>query len=129
MPDERSVERGEELLEAAGFDERRIRVERTFGVRARGQRVDVRTRRVYRRQARDPVVGVLPSRAPVGLSLLQEIDLGLHDEDRVDVPSDDFQKRRVAFCERLLRIDEVEHRVRRRQEVQRSSPVRGIDRG
>ena len=42
--------------------------------------------------------------------------------------TDDAEKRCVAFGERLLRIDQVEHRVGGREKLQGGAAVRGIDR-
>ena len=53
----------------------------------------------------------------------------LDDERGMDMLADDRQKRRVAFAEGLLGVDEIEHRVDARQIAERRSTVGGIDRG
>lgn len=54
---------------------------------------------------------MLARRTAIALRLLPQVDLRLYDENRIDVLPDDAQERRVAFGERLLRVDEIEHRV------------------
>ena len=72
---------------------------------------------------------VLPGGFAVVAGLLPQIDLGLHDEDRIDVAAYDAQKLGVAFGKRLLRIDQIEHRICGRQEAERHPTMGGIDRG
>ena len=76
----------------------------------------------------DAVVRVLPSRTSVALRLLPQIDVGLHDEDRIHVLPHDVQERGVALGERLLRVYEIQHGVGRRQEREGRAAVRWIDR-
>lgn len=95
---------------------------------ARRECEDVRPVRVHGGEPRDAIVGVRPRRALVALRLPPQVDFGLHDEDRVDVLADDPKERRIAFRERLLRIDQVKHGIGRRQELQSGAPMRRIDR-
>ena len=117
-------------------------VEQTFGVLARGERIHGRAGRVLRRLRDDALRRDLPrltlerarGRVVIEFSLrcagrrTPQVDLRLHDEDRLDVAPHDAQKRRVAFGERLLRVDQVQHRVGAGQIRQRRTAVRRVDR-
>ena len=88
--DERCVERAAELAEAALRDQRVVVGEQAFGIFARREREDRRSRRVLRGLREDALRRGLP-----GLTARRtdrhapQIDLGLDDEDRLDVAPDD----------------------------------------
>ena len=75
----------------------------------------------------DPGAGVLP-RLVLAFAHSPQIDLRLHDEDALDIAPYDSKKRCVAFGERLLRVDEVEHGIGRRQIGERRAAMGRIDR-
>src|SRR5665213_3543641 len=127
--DQRCVERSAELAEAALRNQRVVVREQSLGVFARGEGKDGRPRRVLRRLLEDALRGGLPRLTVRGrIRHAPEIDLRLNDEHRLDVTADDPQERGVAFGERLLRVDQVEHRVRPGEIRERRAPVRRIDR-
>jgi hypothetical protein len=123
---ERAFESSHEHGKTARGNERLILAQCAGRVFESGHRVDLGLRRVASRSLDDARAGGFPRRA-VTFGHPPQIDLRLHDEDRAHVLADQPEKRRVAFGERLLRIDKVEHRVRARQIGKRCAPVCRIE--
>ncbi len=114
--------------EAALRQQRLVAAQQAFGVLAGGEREDRRAGRVQRGLRDDALRGGLPGFA-LALVHAPQVDLGLHDEDRLDVPAHDAEERRVALGERLLRVDQVEHGVGAGQIRERRAAVGRVDRG
>ena len=90
--DERCVERGEELREAALLDQRGVAGERALGEFARRDRKDRRIGRVDRRLRDDSRRRGLPGFArAVAVGHAPQIDLRLDDEHALDVAPDDAE--------------------------------------